>query len=256
MKTKYIEVKSGERTLRGMKHISQKNKEFVFLIIHGYFTSNKIGPHRLYVKIADALCSQYGDCYRFDLTGMGESDGDISNVTLNTHIEDLCNILEYITKTEGKEVIVVSHCMGCNLILDAILSKKYIFREIIFVAPYFTNEEILKLFFTNQQQIYDLYAKGHTYRNGLYADRSFFLDKTFYDSFINLINDSQNYINIIAASDDQYIPFACNEKLRHDSQNVNFSYIPDADHNFLTKQNELIEKIFELLDDNKFTNHC
>ena len=252
-KTEYIEVSSHDKTLRGIRHISDKNSNYVFLIVHGYFTSNKIGPHRLYVKIANELCKTYGDCYRFDLTGMGESDGEISEVKFETHFEDFCNLVDHIKKTQKKEIIIVSHCMGCNLVLESLVKKAYKFREVIFLAPYFTSESILELFFTNKQQLYDLYVKGFTYRNGLYADRSFFLDNTFYDRFLSLINDSNTYINIIAASQDQYIPFADNEKLREQSKNVNFCYIPEADHNFLTKQHELISKIIELIGDNNFS---
>lgn len=144
--------------------------------------------------------------------------------------------------------------MGCNLVLESLTRNVYNFREVIFLAPYFTSESILELFFTNKQQLYDLYVKGYTYRNGLYSDRSFFLDNTFYDRFLDLINNSNTYINIVAASQDQYIPFADNEKLRTQSKNVNFCYIPEADHNFLTKQQELISKIIELVGDNKFSN--
>ena len=52
-KTEYFEVESNKKTLRGMKHLSEKNDAFAVLIIHGYFSSNKIGPHRLYVNIAN-----------------------------------------------------------------------------------------------------------------------------------------------------------------------------------------------------------
>lgn len=95
-KTEYFEVESNKKTLRGMKHLSEKNDAFAVLIIHGYFSSNKIGPHRLYVNIANQLSKRFCSCYRFDMSGMGESDGDISNIKFNNHVYDIMLSLIHI----------------------------------------------------------------------------------------------------------------------------------------------------------------
>lgn len=252
-KTEYFEVESNKKTLRGMKHLSEKNDAFAVLIIHGYFSSNKIGPHRLYVNIANQLSERFCSCYRFDMSGMGESDGDISNIKFNDHVYDIMNIINYLKNNGKKEIIVISHCLGCNLLIETILRYKYVFREIIFMTPYFTNKEILRLFFPKDDQIIELFRSGHTYRNGLYVDSSYFLEQTDYDRFLHSVNSINTYINIIAAKYDQFIPFEYNENLRVESNNINFTYI-ESDHNFLTKQSELIDKIEEIINDDYFTN--
>ena len=249
MLTEYFEIKSEENILRGIRHISTKNSDIAYVIVHGYFSSNKIGPHRLYVEIADFLATNYGDAYRFDLSGMGESDGKISNVKLKNHVSDLRNMIEFLKKRGYEKIIPVSHCMGCNLTLEILKEHKEKFPEIIFLAPYFTNEEILKLFFKNDSQLADLYVKGYTYRNGLYTDRSFFLENSFYDNFIKSINECGYCINIIAAGSDQFIPFSSNELLRMNGNDIKFYYIPNADHNFLNSRKELMEKLDSILSD-------
>lgn len=249
-KTAYFEVDSDGKILRGMKHISEQHKEIAFILVHGYFSSNKIGPHRLYVNIANEISSRYGDCYRCDLTGMGESDGDITNVTLDAHIKDLKNILQHVTNDCRKDIIIISHSMGCNLVLGLMQSASYRFRGIIFLAPFFGSEEIFKNVFHQSNQIKDLETQGYTYRNGLYADKSFFDDNTHFNSFIKAINTSKTAINIIAAKSDQFIPLEMNELLRKTGENVTFVYIDDCDHNFLTKQSELIKNLCEIIENN------
>ena len=251
-RTKYFEVKSNGKTLRGLKHESEYNNSFAILIVHGYFSSNKIGPHRLYVNIANRLSEKFCPCYRFDMSGMGESDGEISNTTFNDHVFDIMNMVNYIKNNGVKEIIIISHCIGCNLVIEAILRYKYVFREIIFLTPYFTNKEILRIFFPKDDQLIELFRSGYTHRNGLYVDSSFFLEQTDYNNFLNSVNSSNTFINIIAAKNDQFIPYKYNEELRVDSTSINFSYI-DSDHNFLTKQAELIERIEEIITDEYFT---
>lgn len=170
---------------------------------------------------------------------------------LISHVEDLINILDYL-KNKGKvNLVILAHCMGCNIVLETLKTNCVHFREIIFIAPYFTDEQVLRLFFKEAHQLEDLYVKGFTYRNGLYTDRSFFLEKSFYNNFINSLNSSNCYINVIAAGKDQFIPFECNEKLRENGRNINFIYIPGADHNFLLTREELFCKISELIEDDK-----
>ena len=253
MKTAYVEVNSEGRILRGMKHVSSIQSGFTFLIVHGYFSSNKIGPHRLYVNLADMLSEKYGDSYRFDLSGMGESDGDITQTRLETHVVDLVNILDYILSKGTKNIIIISHCIGCNLVLEVLKLNKYKFREIVFLAPYFTNDEILKLFFKQPNQLEELYKKGYTFRNGLYSDRSFFLEQSFFDNFLMSINNSNSFINIVAAENDQFIPYRCNELLRTNARNINFIYIKNSDHNFLTTRKELENTLMIIVEDNLYT---
>ena len=252
-KTEYFEVDSGGRILRGMKHVSKKENDISFLIVHGYFSSNKIGPHRLYVKIADYLSQNYGDCYRFDLSGMGESDGDIEKTTFETHVEDISSVLEYLKASGVKQLIIISHCMGCNLVLETLHTKKYVYREIIFLSPFFCDDAVLNKFFPQEGQLEELKSKGYTYRRGLFVDTSFFTHKTQLEYFIHSINTSGSFVNIIAAKNDQFIPFECNEKLRERGKRLNFLYMDDCDHNFLTKQPQLLEQLKEIIEDERYT---
>lgn len=253
MNIEYVEIKSGLNTLRGIKHISQVDSDVAFLIVHGYFSSNKIGPQRLYVDIADLMSRKYGSAYRFDLSGMGESDGAMTDIKLKNHVADVEKMIEYLHSVGEKKIIIIAHCMGCALILNILRKGIYKFREVIFLTPFFTNEDTLRIFFKEPKQLEDLYVKGYTYRKGFYSDRSFFLEDTFYDNFMEKINGSNSFVNIIAAKNDQFISFENNEKLRTNGKNINFIYMDNADHNFLGSREELHSVVCKIVEDVNFT---
>ena len=252
--TAYKEINSNGRILRGMSHQPSVGSDTCFIIIHGYFSSNKIGPHRLYVKIADFLAKNFGVCYRFDLSGMGESDGDISEIVFEDHVEDVINIFLNIQNDyKPQNTVIIAHCIGCNLVLNALERINQIYKEIIFFTPYFTNDTIIERFFT-PNEINELKTQGYTYRKGLYSDHSFFYDNYDINRFLLAISQGTNYYNIIAATDDQFIPNEFNEYIRKESKNITFRYISGADHNFLTRQNELIDMISHIITDSNFSN--
>ena len=250
----YSEIISQELVLRGIRHLCHADSDMAFVIIHGYFSSNKIGPHRLYVKIADYLAKHYGDCYRFDLSGMGESDGDICRIAFNDHVADVVNILSAISKEcKPENTIIIAHCIGCDLVLDALEHTGKIYREVIFLTPYFTNKEIISRFFT-QGEICELNQQGYTFRKGLFSERSFFYDNTDIERFLRVLSQGKNYFNILAATDDQFIPHEFNEYIRNSSKNATFRYLEGADHNFLTTQTELIDSISQIISDANCSN--
>lgn len=70
------------------------------LICHG-LGGNKIGKHRAYVKLAEALASAGIAALRIDFRGLGDSEGDFSETTPKTKIEDALAALNYLSSHEG-----------------------------------------------------------------------------------------------------------------------------------------------------------
>src|SRR5690349_15409148 len=73
----YREIHVASGTLRGLVHkpsrlVGNKNA----LTLHGFFSSNKVGPARLYVQLARLLAKYHYRVWRFDCLGVGDSDGD------------------------------------------------------------------------------------------------------------------------------------------------------------------------------------
>lgn len=249
----YIEINSNGKVLRGMLHKGNASTDSLIplIIIHGYFSANKIGPQRLFVRMANKIAKNRFDIYRFDLSGMGESDGEIDDIKFSDHIADVENIVKEIRAKYNKRVSVVSHCLGCNITLENVLKNSEWFREIIFLAPYYTTDDILSNLFdeTSKKQLYE---ENYTYRKGLYAHKSFF-EGSKQSVFIEKIKKVEVMINVVIPNKDQFISLEDNKKTFKGVEKVNLLYVNEADHNFLRHQEELINLVEGLLLDEKYT---
>lgn len=250
---KFIELSSGENILRGTIHQPAKEyKQYPIIIVHGYFSANRIGPQRLFVNISNFLCEKGYSVYRFDLSGMGESDGEIANIKFVNHVKDLEIIIDYVRKQHQlNKVIVIAHCLGCNITLNEVLERPHIFREVIFLAPFYSNPIIMEKFF-GEEKLRELSSAKYTYRKGLYADYSFFIENT-QVNFIENINSTPIVINVIIPEADQFIPIECNNETFKKTEKIKLINLKNADHNFLETQNKVINVICELLEDERYS---
>ena len=239
------------KCLRGFVHESQIDRAIPIIIVHGYFSANKIGPQRLFFLMAQKLTQLGFQVYRFDLSGMGESDDIISNITYGDHVNDLHAIILNVRKIhDNARVAVVAHCLGCSITLSNIVSNPTWFREVIFLAPYYSTKEILANFF-NECSLKQLIAENYTYRKGLYAHSSFFTESK-KDEFVDNLYSISTIINVIIPTNDQFIPLEGNLKTFINSSRIIVRLIEGADHNFLEKRDEVIDLVGELLGDDKF----
>lgn len=147
-----IKTNDGIR-LYGTLHKAKYSKKPLVVIAHGYFSSNRVGPHRLYYQIANALEKEGYNVVRFDLRGIGESDGNIEDVKFLDHVSDLETIITiFRQRFNDTPVILIAHCIGCNLSLQIIGKHPTLFRKIIFISPYFSTQSTINAFFTQTQQ--------------------------------------------------------------------------------------------------------
>lgn len=249
---KYLEIKGSKYTLRGMCHESSKENAYPVIIVHGYFSANRVGPQRLFFKMAEAISKIGFDVYRFDLSGMGESDGNISDVTFSNHVEDIYEIIKYVQSVSlNKRVCVIAHCLGCSATLSNIISNPNLFREIVFLAPYYTTNEILTAFFS-KESIAQLSNESYTYRKGLFAHASFF-NESKQEDFVRKLKETPVTLNVIVPEKDQFIPVESSKKIFDTMPTINTVYLPEADHNFLETNEMLISCVLEMLSDEKFT---
>lgn len=247
MKTKYFEIVSNSNILRGMVHVPQTaHKQCpAVVIVHGYSSANKIGPQGLLVHIADALSALGYYVYRFDLSGMGESDGNIEQVKFADHVADVESVLRYVqAKHSNKPVNVIAHCMGCNCMLDIFGKKAQDFQRVVFMAPFFANDVTLKCLFS-PDQLESIQTKGFTYRKGLYADYSFFSQNT-EQTFVDRLRAAPQHIDVILAEKDQLSPLECSKSALAGMTNVDVFQLPNADHNFLETQQALVNLLCKI----------
>lgn len=250
---KFIEISCHNKILRGSVHCPKYNSiPYPIIIVHGYFSANRIGPQRLFVNLSNYLCEKGYSVYRFDLSGMGESDGDISNIKFNDHVKDLNTIINYVRRQHNyNKVIIIAHCLGCNITLNVVNTQPDAFREVIFLAPFYSNLIIMERFF-GKEKLRELSSEKYTYRKGLYADYSFFIENT-QENFITNINLTPITINVVIPEVDQFIPVECNNETFKHTEKAKLIWLENADHNFLETQHSLINTICELLDDEKYS---
>ncbi len=98
-----VEFKNQGQVLRGFLHIpdaqrqaeEQGDQKYPCVVFLHDYASDRIGEHRILVKTARYLCNNGFACLRFDFRGSGESDGDFSDITLETEISDAKAAVEF-----------------------------------------------------------------------------------------------------------------------------------------------------------------
>ena len=249
---KFVSLKNKGHVLRGMAHLSNAKDPIPVVVCHGYFSANRVGPQRLFFEMAEYLTKLGFDIYRYDLFGMGESDGVIDGVVFSEHVDDLKKIIYHVKSLyPHQKVCLIAHCLGCNYALVNVLERDDIYREIIFLSPFYTNDRIMKEFFS-EEKIKQLHELSFTHRKGLYAHESFFSSNP-QSEFIERINSVKVTINVIIPKNDQLIPLEDNEETFKNAKFANIIYMDGADHNFLEHKYAVIEKIGNLLTDEKYT---
>lgn len=238
--------------LYGTLHKARFSKKPIVVIVHGYFSSNRVGPHRLYYQIANVLETKGYNVVRFDLRGIGESDGFIEDVKYLNHVEDLATVLSvFRQRFNDASVILIAHCIGCNISLPIIDKHQDYFRKVIFISPYFTTPSTINAFFSKEQQK-ELFTNGHTYRKGIYADSTFFSGINDFSEFSKIIRKHKDIISVISAANDQFVSLDDINKFYDEIEQMP-EIIAKADHNYLERNSrkELILKIIEHIEEQK-----
>lgn len=242
---KYYTVNSDGYELRGLIHDKKDYREHMILIIHGYFSSNKIGPNRLYFQMGEYLNQNGFLVARVDLRGMGESDGIIKDVTIAIFASDIVTIISSLYELYHKKIIIISHCIGCLATLEALKNSSCVGKvdRVMLITPMLNSENTLNNLFPDKRQILELTEKGFTYRKYLYSNSSFFSDRYNINGFCDSIIKLTIPIYVIFAKDDQIVSL---DDMLSVSKRIEsrVSIIDKADHNFLDKKTrELLYKI-------------
>lgn len=248
--TEYFSVLNHDRTLRGTLHVG--NAKVPVIIVHGYFSANKIGVHRLYVQMANMLAKIGFSVLRIDLSGMGESDGEISDFNFADHVSDITSAAAQLMKHTGSsKVHYIGHCIGTCTALQSAMQNIDFVESLTLISPFMPSEaNYIKLLFT-EENYHELQTTGSTLRRGLICKKSFidagyiinkypnFCNQNKIDSIIYFA-ENDNMVNV-----DEFSEWAIENHLR-------YLIIPGADHNFVEplSRTELLcelEKRFHLL---------
>lgn len=244
MRVEHVTLVTPHGTARGMWHIG-KNLSPI-LILHGYFGANRVGPARLYVKIANALGMNGFDVLRLDAVGAGDSDGDYEDVTFSSFIDDFLNGANWIMNQmdiEANRPILIGHSMGANVALH--MAEFGNWKGLILMAPEVMPKGGIDRLLT-EYQLKEININGHTIRKGVIINASF-IDEIRKDSALNIAESISIPTAIIqGVNDELYDPLGA-EHLSKKIRKCKLFYIDNADHNFLGPmcETELIKYILE-----------
>ncbi len=95
---KFLTIPYGEEVIHGMLHLPVADtKHPAVLLCHGY-RGDRMGRYRLYVELADLLAAQGIAAVRFDFLGCGESTGSMHTETVNSQVEQVRFMLDFLAK--------------------------------------------------------------------------------------------------------------------------------------------------------------
>ncbi len=100
-KEEQLYIPSAGHRLAAVHHVASKKR--VVICSHGY-TGDKTEHFRLLVTLGRALAEKKYSVLRFDFMGSGDSTGDFSEMSPNTEIRDLHNVIRW-AKRAGYEKI-------------------------------------------------------------------------------------------------------------------------------------------------------
>ncbi|MFI2712239.1 alpha/beta hydrolase [Micromonospora sp. NPDC018662] len=238
-RTEYFELPGAFGMLRGVIH--HASAEVWVIIVHGYFSSNRVGPYRLYFELAEALRRRGVTVVRMDLSGMGESDGRIEDIRFAHHVSDF-ELLQRTLRANAAptDLHVVAHCAGCHVALAA--QRPDNLRSLSLIAPFIPGDRGFEGVMFTRTQWEQLRETGSTLRKGWYCHRSFFdstevLQRPF-DAALRRMT------TLIYAGEDEMTPVADSERWANERR-IRRAGVSSADHNFTARA--VRDRLFDLV---------
>ena len=206
MKIEYQELATKRGTLRGLLTTPDSESKNIIVMFHGY-TGHKNENGFLFKQITKR-CVEIGYAtLRFDFYGSGDSDGEFSDMTFLTEVEDGRQIIEYAYRlNSNKPIILLGFSMGGAV--AGFLSYEY-------------QEKIEKLILLSPAGCMDMLANNtfKTYDDSV--DKvdlgGYYVSKAFVDSFngINLYNNVDKFLKpvlVVHGEKDMSVPIEYGRK--------------------------------------------
>jgi len=174
MKTKLINFtnRSGQ-DLSGRIEFPDVKQPHSFAIFAHCFTCNK--NFSAVTNICKALNNEGFAVLRFDFTGLGESEGDFTDTTLSSNIEDLLDAAEYLGKNYQQPSLIIGHSLGGAA---AVFSGKQLdsVKAIVTIASASSPDHLAKILSSVKEK-----AEKHGYAQAIIGGRKIILSKKFFD---------------------------------------------------------------------------
>ncbi|KAA6470412.1 alpha/beta hydrolase family protein [Bacillus cereus] len=156
----------------------------------------KAGPYFLFTQISRAI-SNKAISFQFDYTGTGDSEGDITDLSFNSLLDDSISAINYLKKnSEIKQLVLVGSGMGNYLV--PLISNVFPETKAILLAPNYELVEINEFDLNNSATYIDTSKIGcwedsnntiHDFfqrmGSGLNRNKGIVLKRSFFEELLN-----------------------------------------------------------------------
>lgn len=207
---------SGEEMM-GVLHIPKCKTNYpkpAMIFCHG-FKGDKIGPHRIFVKMARKLAKNGIAVFRFDYRGSGDSSGFFAETTISGQIADALIAINFVS---GLEVVnesqlgLLGFSLGGAIATCAAARSQQIENLVLWSAV----ADIKQVFLDQQPEkaennLDKIQEQGYIDLNGFKLGKEF-IEEIAEIKPLDEIKDYQNSIFLLHGSEDETVPLENTEK--------------------------------------------
>ena len=237
-------IKGTFGNLRGIIHKTTFPSKGVVILIHGYFTSTKLGPENLYVQIARIFANCGYEFWRFDSYGVGDSDGNFHESTYESRIIDYKIITELALK-QSDNILILGHSVGTSIAVYLANMFPQNIKTLFFIAPSFGM--FTDALLSKEKQI-SLQKQGFVYRRTQLIKKDF-IDKMVSENiYQEVLKCNAKYIIFYGVNDEFYDRLSLNRVMQY-MKNHTLIEISECDHNFLNNRDILLNSLTTIIND-------
>ncbi len=206
------------------------------VMAHGFTLSKDLSAMR---NITRTLNMEGFAVLRFDFTGLGESEGDFSEMNFSSNIEDIVAAAQYLTAHFFAPSLLVGHSLGGAAVIFA-ASKIPSVRAVATIGAPSCAEHVLRLF---GGKLDDIEHKGYAVVR--IGPRSFMIKKQFLDdirqhNMDRALNELDVPILIIHSPADEIVPVSNAAEIYKAARHPkSFISVPGANHLLSNKKHSL-----------------
>ncbi|ADL12851.1 alpha/beta hydrolase [Acetohalobium arabaticum] len=224
------------------------------IFCHG-FQGNKIGPHRIFVKMARKLAANGITVFRFDYRGSGDSSGDFIDTTISGQIEDTLTAIDYVRQLDRvneSQLGLLGLSLGGAVAALATARTDKIKALVLWSAV----ADIQKVFLAQRPENYDeekVNKQGYIDLDGYRLGSRFIAEIGEIDPLAEVEGDN-NSVFLVHGSEDEVVPIENTDKYYNtfSSEVCKKHIVVGSDHTYSKHEweSEVLDKTEEWLIEN------
>jgi fermentation-respiration switch protein FrsA (DUF1100 family) len=246
-----VAIPSARRLLRGTLHLPDglDKKCPGLVIVHGY-GGEKVGPHRMFVKLARKLVAANKQAVlRFDMRGCGESPDDFETTTLDTEVEDTMAAFAYLRGHTAVDPSCMS-LLGFSLggCVAALCAPSLTPKALVLWSPVLYPREVLERAWKANVPDGMSWVDDKLDHNGLLIGRDFYESLAEAEP-LQALTAYPGPLLVIHGSQDENVPVANGEAAANATPQGKLFLVEGADHTYSSSpwESALIDKTVEWL---------